>query len=268
MKKILGYTILFLFLSTGARAQEFDLGDIMGEAQDFFGEAQEKAEHQADTEAQKKFEAAFKDKFKKWGEFSSNLDNYTAYSKCFYLIAKYVMEMDGLREETEKSKDCKKKYDLYGMQLMAMMSSTSIMYCTEELYNKIADVFGTLKVGERRDPNAFDELDEFVREMNTLVLILHTVDLLGDNYTETERNANDIFDEYMKDHEITDFEETILRFLSQHYDDLIMVKDGIALFDITKVADLINQYFHPLSLMKDGVDISQKMDRLKPCAGL
>ena len=175
--------------------------------------------------------------------------------------------MDELKEETEKSEDCKKKYDLYGMQLMAMMSSTSIMYCTEELYNKIADVFGTLEVGERHDPHAFDELDEFVREMNTLVLIHHTIDLLDDDNTETERNANSIFKEYTKDHDITDFEMTIFYFLNQH-SDFIMVKDGIALFDITKVADLINRYFHPLSLMKDGVEISQKMDRLKPCAGL
>ncbi|MCR9227953.1 MAG: hypothetical protein NXH90_11085 [Flavobacteriaceae bacterium] len=233
MKKILGYTVLFLLMGTGMQAQDFDLGDIMGEAQDFFGEAQDDAEKAADTEAQEKFKEAFNDKFKKWGAFSENLDDYSPQTKCLYLMAKYILELEELKVETGKASECRRTYDLYGMQLTAMMSSTTIMFCSEELFNTLGKVPDTIT------EDVIDYLSEIKKDFNLL---------------------------YSKQNK-TDFEETMVQFyinknafVDPYYEDDLEI-------EFIKINQYLLKYFHPLSLMKEGVAISQQMDRLKPCTG-
>lgn len=215
------------------------------------------ANYRNDSKYQKEFENAFKNKFQKYNEYISNLDNYSTYSKCFYLMAKYIIELEELKVATEEASECRRTYDLYGMQLMAMMSSTTIMFCTEELYNKIADMFGTLEVGERRDPHEFDELVDFTEEMEAL---LKHLDFLS-NTNEADFQA---VNNYTKNW--TDFERTLVLFFGNVYKPTVQKGDK-TYFDVTKVASLIEKYFHPLSLIKEGVTISQQMDRLKPCTG-
>ncbi|KAB7531164.1 hypothetical protein F8C76_06625 [Flagellimonas olearia] len=251
MKKILGYTILFLFLSTGARAQEFDLGDIMGEAQEFFGEAQEKAEHQADTEAQKKFEAAFKDKFKKWGEYLNELDGYSADTKCAYMIFKYKIEYDALVKETTAATNCSKKYDLYGMQLMAKLSSTSIIYCSEDLFNLINYSLGGEEIENR---------DARVRTLEKEIF-----DIIKISRNTHRRDAMSL-----RDPELSDFEATFLEVFGYKNPDLMEdhfnheADDSI----LAEINGVLMAYFHPAQLLASTISISKEMDKLKPCAGL
>lgn len=233
MKKILGYAMLFLLMGTGMQAQDFDLDDIMGEAQDFFGEAQDDAEKAADTEAQRKFKEAFKDKFKKWGEFSENLDDYSPQTKCLYLMAKYISELEALKTETEKDSDCRRTYDLLGMQLMAMMSSTTIMFCTEELFNTLG------KLGPEMSQEDMDYISEIKKDFNLLY--------------GKEKN--------------TDFEKTMVQFYINDYAFVDPYHEDDLSIEFTKINQYLLKYFHPLSLMKEGMAISQQMDKLKPCTG-
>ncbi|WP_129652834.1 hypothetical protein [Flagellimonas olearia] len=238
MKKILGYTILFLFLSTGARGQDFDLGDIMGEAQEFFGEAQDEAKQASDNKAIDDFKEKFKDKFKKLGDFSGYLDNFSAETKCAYLIFKYKIEMDSLISKTNAEEDCKKKYDLYGMQLMALMSSTSIMYCTEDLFNKFTN------------GGDFEELKPMVADITQI---------LQEDAEKFEKLA-----------ESNDFEQTF-HAIYKDYDLRMLMDDSGYSFDkldeISKpILAILLRYFHPLSLVTTTTEISKQMDKLKPCA--
>lgn len=261
MKKILGYTMFFLFMSTGMQAQDFDLDDIIGEAQDFFDGAQKEAEKTADTEAQRKFKETFNDKFKNYNKYISNLDNYSPYSKCFYLMIKYIMELEELKVATEVVDDCKKTYDLYGMQLIAMMSSTNIMFCTEELYN---DLQHLKEIDKNSDPQmgrkekiqaSSDDIKRFFGEMNDFAPLVLVAGYTNDKKQDLLRPIG---------LEYTDFEDTLIRFFLKHTTFMI---DHNMEFEPMLVAGLIEKYFHPLSLMTDGVAISQQMDRLKPCTG-
>ncbi|WP_437394924.1 hypothetical protein [Flagellimonas lutimaris] len=250
MKKILGYAVLFLFISTGARAQDFDLGDVMGEAQEFFGEAQKKAEHQAaDTEAQKEFEAAFKAKFKKMGAYLKELDNYSAETKCTYMILKYQMSVDSLIAATAAEKNCKRKYDLYGMQLMAKMSSTSIMYCTEDLFNMFMSDLNT------------NEEKEKINQLTTD--IAEIIDKGGRMIVSRMFGGGDPAD-------TPDFFKT---FVMTYAENEGIMDDSLS-YDRKKeivgrpIELALAKYFHPVSLLRSTVEISKQMDKLKPCAGL
>lgn len=254
MKKILGCTILLLLLFTGAQAQDFDLDDIMGEAQDFFGEAQDDAEKAADTEAQRKFKEAFKDKFKKLGEFTENLDNYSADTKCAYLIFKYKMEIDSLVARTKAEENCKKKYDLYGMQLTAMMSSTTIMYCSEDLYN----LFNSRDNGFHSKNNT--EKEEEKEKLKQLVT----------DITQILQDGGKKFGawSYGRGDPPNDFEKT---FLISYQNLGKLMSDSTPYYDkeddiVKPIQKILNKYFHPVSLLGNTVAISKEMDKLKPCA--
>lgn len=246
MKKILGYAVLFLFLSTGARAQDFDLGDIMGEAQDFFGEAQNEAKQASDNKAVDDFKEKLNEKFKKLGDFSSYMDNYSAETKCAYMVFKYKMEIDSLVAKTIAEEDCKKKYDLYGMQLMAMMSSTTIMYCSEGLYN----LFYSSNNTEEEEEEKLKQLVEDVTE------------ILGESAIKFGAWS------YGRGDPLNDFQKTFLIF----YQDFGEILDDSTpyfdkLDDVSKpLMGLLAKYFHPISLLGSTVEISKQMDKLKPCA--
>ncbi|MFD0762962.1 hypothetical protein ACFQZW_12795 [Lutibacter aestuarii] len=243
MKKILVYTILFLLISTGTKAQELNLGDIMGEAQEFFGEAQKKA----DTEAQKKFEAAFKDKFKRMGAYLEQLDNYSAETKCTYMIFKYQMSVDSLIATTAAEKNCKRKYDLYGMQLMSKISSTSIMYCTEDLYN----LFSSENTKEEK---------EKINQLTTD--IAEILDRGG------RMMVSNIFAGRKDMKNIPDIERTFLMFYAEGE----KISDDSAKFsdrenEVSKpILAVLLKHFHPISLLRSTAEISKQMDKIKPCA--
>lgn len=236
-----------------------DVNDIFGDSDDASNSMpdnflKEWGNYRNDTKHQKEFENAFKNKFQKYNEYISNLDNYSPYSKCLYLMIKYINELETLKAATEEASECRRTYNLYGMQLMAMMSSTTIMFCTEELYNEIKNF-------EKGDENAQQmamsgDFGSFIEDLDKLLEIY-------DNY---QKNENDYSADRKTFDTVTDFEITLMRFFD-YLDTVTFEKWGRTYIDLIRVASLIEKYFHPLSLMKDGVAISQQMDRLKPCTG-
>lgn len=230
MKKILGYAMLFLLMGTGMQAQDFDLDDIMGEAQDFFGEAQDEAEKAADTEAMKDFKKKLNEKIKVWGGFVNELDNYSPEVKCTYMLLKYKKEFDSLVAKTNAAENCKKKYDLYGMQLMAMASSTSLVYCSKDL--------GDLVGADTKEEE--DKLERWVTEITQILEI---------GYASNDLEKTFLF---YKD-EL--FWRVLLKNITSNY-------DKIKRIDIT-----LHKYWHPISIIKTTASISKQMDALKPCTG-
>ncbi|MBR9855912.1 MAG: hypothetical protein GYB37_15290 [Algicola sp.] len=235
-------------------------GNLMGK-----GELQKTAE-------MKVFENALKGQMVGAKEFVLNLDKYNSHTKCFYLIIKYINALDELKEITEETNECKKKYDLYGMQLMTMMSSTSIMYCTEELYNKLKawGLSDSPVLGED------DEINTFVTDMYRI--LLYTVakdDINIEGYAFSGRlvdteMVNYVMETYEENYTLTDFEKTIGDFLVKKRNvtmDSEDPNDEIPItINIEYILILIQKYFHPVSLAQDAIAISEKMDVLKPCA--
>lgn len=143
MKKILGYTMLFLLMGTGMQAQDFDLGDIMGEAQDFFGNATETAENEADDAAWENINNQINKKLddpklkKLMGGFSEALKKFEGESmtgKCLQIMGAYaeLLAYCDMRAESE-TEPCKKK-EWLGIESMILLAGTSINYCPQEFY--------------------------------------------------------------------------------------------------------------------------------------
>ncbi|MDC6384647.1 hypothetical protein D2V93_02140 [Flagellimonas taeanensis] len=195
------------------------------------------------------YKSIFKNKFQKYNEYITNLDNYSPYTKCFYLMVRYINELEAVKAETANDNDCRRTYDLYGMQLTMMMSSTTIMFCTEELFNAMSSV-NHLEYSGVEILDKPEELKRFVEEMNAVIQLV----------PDMNRESKTDFDKRMEKY--TEFERTLIVFF-QVYPEL-RNEDKFRLYQLNA---LLEKYFHPLSLMKDGVAISQQMDRLKPCTG-
>ncbi|PKA83967.1 hypothetical protein ATE92_2136 [Ulvibacter sp. MAR_2010_11] len=54
---------------------------------------------------------------------------------CIFLMVIYLDSYFDLVDMTEEAQNCKAKYDLFGMQTMAIATSTTFLYCPEGLYN-------------------------------------------------------------------------------------------------------------------------------------
>ena len=143
MKKILGYAMLFLLMGTGMQAQDFDLDDIMGEAQDFFGNATETAENEADDAAWENINNQINKKLddpklkKLMGGFSEALKKFEGESmtgKCLQIMGAYaeLLAYCDMRAESE-TEPCKKK-EWLGIESMILLAGTSINYCPQEFY--------------------------------------------------------------------------------------------------------------------------------------
>ncbi|WP_298264086.1 hypothetical protein [uncultured Lutibacter sp.] len=252
MKKILVYTILFLLISTGTKAQELNLGDIMGEAQEFFGEAKDKAKHAADDKAIDDL----KKKFKNLATDLSSLDMYSPELKCIYLMIKYEENFVKLKKETNKTDDCLIKYDLYGMQLMAIASSTTIIYCTEGLYNLI--------LGDGNLGGSIFDSPEYV------IVLGDYYDLISDHDDRKYglNNSPKYGKRYNQLHE--DFQKTLREFLFAEEsltvsNDKEKNKRKHMIRAHERISYLLNTYFHPLAIIKESVDIGNTMSAL-PCS--
>ena len=255
MKKILFILAIVYCFSIPHTVSQIDLDDIVGAVKDGFGKSVETAEKDADSEAmQKKIKAEFSDKFKKWEEFTNNLDHYSTQTKCLYTMAKYILEFEKLKKQTKATSDCKKKYDLYGMQQMMLMSSTSIMFCTEELYNKTTlfamalahDNGANIKLP--KDFSYEDDIEPYFQPIKEELIELHKNIETGN-----------------KEMKYTDFEKTLYQFYGL-YHILKTTDDGHTGVDILAIHKLLETYFHPLALAKEVMAISKEMYDLKPCA--
>tara|TARA_R100000935_G_scaffold58415_2_gene95414 strand:- start:97223 stop:97990 length:768 start_codon:yes stop_codon:yes gene_type:complete len=158
--------IITLLLSTASSYAQLEglLGDIMEEVQEKVGDAQQDA---AETASMKEFKNEIKDIL----VGINGLDKYSSELKCIYIILKLAMLDQDLEAKIQNAGNCKKKYDLYGMQLMVKASYTGIGYCFDPLTELIT----------QRDPNASDdsilltpELEEFFEEYEEISRIALT----------------------------------------------------------------------------------------------
>ena len=86
-----------------------------------------------EKEQKKKWEEDWKKKMEENAELLEALDE--KYLRCTALMGLYVYEYLQLEKGAESEENCRLKYDLYGMQLLALTTSTTIMYCPEEMTN-------------------------------------------------------------------------------------------------------------------------------------
>jgi len=168
--------VLLLLTSPMTMAQDDIFGAIMEAAA-----AQENANIQAQSEAegaaQSEAAAAWQEE---WGEIMEEnaeiLEAFdTKYLKCTAMMILYVYEYLTLVEATKAEGDCKMKYDLYGMQLLYMASSTTIMYCPEEIaslssgeQDKIYDEFINILIDHFGIEDMYDE-DATEKELEEII---------------------------------------------------------------------------------------------------
>lgn len=151
MKTILRYTVLFLLLSTVARAQDFDLGDVMGEAEDFFVGPVQTVENEAEKDAlitttfEKIFEqlnyeedgVSYKNIF--LGSMKTLLGDFPEESftgKCLTIMGEYAYLLAYCDMMAEQQTDPCKKKDWLGIETMVLFLGTAINYCPETFYTE------------------------------------------------------------------------------------------------------------------------------------
>ncbi|WP_297695439.1 hypothetical protein [uncultured Eudoraea sp.] len=127
--------LLALFCNTIAMAQEGDiLGAIMEAAaaqENANNQAQAEADNTAQSEAAAAWQEAWEEENKENAELLASLD--TKYLKCTALMVLYVEAYLKLVNEHKIGDITMSACDAYGMQALAMASSTTIMYCPEEM---------------------------------------------------------------------------------------------------------------------------------------
>lgn len=248
MKNLRFAILICLLFSTPLMAQ--DLGDIMDMAKDAFGDSQQTAEDDADNKA-------LEDLKKKFGEYTKGLDSLDMYSselKCIYLMVKYAFNYEEIKEETRNTALCKEKYDLYGMQLMAITSSTTIMFCTEELFNMGTNGRGLADMDLSESPEYMEVIDEYIGILSDSEG-LPNADLYGFSGIHNDFKKTLITYAILKPDYI---EGNGNNFLDRNTPEF-----RASLAD--RVFDLLMEYFHPLTIISETVDIGKKMKAL-PCS--
>jgi len=88
---------------------------------------------------------------------------------CVAMMVLYVYEYVNLVDRTDRETDCKRKYDLYGMQLLSLSSSTTILYCRERLAaysnERLGKVYADyFEILDARKPDYYD-YDNLTRDL-------------------------------------------------------------------------------------------------------
>lgn len=142
------------------------------------------------------------------------------------------------------------------MQLMAITSSTSIMYCTEGLFNMLTNE-DKLESPNFDSPEVKELLDEYSDTIIKYPLYGGFIDSDDETYTKIER----------------EFIRTLFRFYSGtsndnfkgiDLDNLNRETAGEAIKEIfhKKVLAMLRGYFHPMAIIQEAMKIVQEMDAL------
>lgn len=143
------YIIISIFiLSTGSLSAQLEgmLGDILQEVQDKVGNAQQTSEKASDSEAMKQF----KKEIKYYISGINDLDGYSGELKCLYLIIKLATLIETLGANAENAALCQEQYDLYGIQVMALASTSGIVYCYDDLTEFLPTFSNTESSGHKK----------------------------------------------------------------------------------------------------------------------
>lgn len=164
---------------------------------------------------------------------------FSSYTKCLYMMILYALEYEKHVKRINEATDCEEKYDLYGVLLIYIASSTGISYCPESFL----DLFD--------NPDKIKELEKFYQEMTYLYD-------LNEHYFFTGQieglNSKNLFDQLDADVILV-----VGGFLA-HYK-----WKGLGNYVEGAVKDLIKEYFHPEAVIKTTLETGQEMDAL-PCS--
>lgn len=235
MKRLL--IILFLCLiGTSHNSQAQTLGDYFDMLDDLLD-----GEYDESVGPAEMFYGGFKELMGIIGEEmneSAGLQ-FSSYTKCLYMMILYALEYEKHVKRINEARDCEEKYDLYGVLLIYIASSTGISYCPESFL----DLFD--------NPDKIKELEKFYQEMTYLYD-------LNEHYFFTGQieglNSKNLFDQLDADVILV-----VGGFLA-HYK-----WKGLGNYVGGAVKDLINEYFHPEAVIKTTLETGEKMDAL-PCS--
>lgn len=189
-----------------------------------------------------------------WGEPPAGYQ-ISSQAKCLYLMILYALEYDKHVERIHAATDCEEKYDLYGVLLIYIASSTAISYCPEDLLNLFDN------------PKRKKEIERLIEELSFISLV-------GSYYIHTKQHE-DFYDYSDWDRLSLEIYQKIALFFNkggwgvlkwdpynERYEDYDGTEEQYLEAAIKK---LINDYFHPDTIIKTTLVIGEKMDAL-PCS--
>lgn len=182
MKKLLGCSMLLMFMWTGAQAQGFGLGDIMGAAQEAFGDATTTAKTESDgiQELIDAINMSNKPELKKMaaGVFGiTNLPENSSNSttgNCLEMMGAYVSLLAYCHLKAKNANDPCTKKEWLGLKSLTLLAGASLSYCPQEFYYeepeddipydlKIANYFyGDIIVNDD-SPFAIDNQEDYIK---------------------------------------------------------------------------------------------------------
>ncbi|MEZ2416160.1 hypothetical protein ACA086_14460 [Muriicola sp. E247] len=127
--------VLLLLTCPGAMAQDFmdALKQVAEAHNEAHGEGNSEEGPSLSDEEKKQLENYWKEKTKDAGDFISALDE--PYHQCLALIGLYNYHLKELVIAKEEAQNCKLKYDYLGLTSLMLIGGTTLMPCTEELFN-------------------------------------------------------------------------------------------------------------------------------------
>ena len=163
--KFILFTLFSTICLTGSVLAQESLWDALKQAGEMYNE-----QHGIDesdqgggelTPEQEAWKQEWDKKKDEYAEVLADLDDKNL--SCVALMVLYVYDYDRLIARTERESDCRLKYDLYGMQLLSMTSSTTVMYCPEGLsmlsneeLGNVSQQYFELALGHIPDYSFFD----------------------------------------------------------------------------------------------------------------
>lgn len=129
--------LFFLILGSPLALAQIDLIDALKQTAEMYNEENAQGQESngegsaASSEGQNAWHEEWEKKKEENSAILDALDDKN--DKCLALMILYLHEYYSLVDLINSEQNCKMKYDLYGMELLTLTSSTTIMYCPEGL---------------------------------------------------------------------------------------------------------------------------------------
>jgi hypothetical protein len=169
-------TVLLVLAAGNAGAQSISeslrgLAEQYNEQQDDDAPDGETAANEPTEEERQEWADGWGKRFDENAEILGAMDNPEL--RCVAMMVLYVYEHESLVDMTDREGNCKRKYDLYGMQLLSLATSTTIMYCPEglnaysnEQLDRIGSDYKSILMGNVSD-RLFEEIQAMFNESNS-----------------------------------------------------------------------------------------------------
>lgn len=174
---------------------------------------------------------------------------FSSYVKCLYMMIVYSLEYEHHVKRINEATDCEEKYDLYGVLLMYIASSTAISYCPESLLDLLDNP------EKRKEEEKFYAEIKFIENLGAY-LGLYGTDGLG-LYPDDNLIDKLYIDMILKISSIP--------FYLAHFDQEEGTMYNHRVTTRYAIASIIEEYFHPEAVINTTLETGEKMDAL-PCS--